>query len=105
MKLGKMFKFGDIILAHVQFTDTLDIKVRPVLVLFQEMGNIVVVGITSNVKMKGIQLTKEDGAVKESVIKLNYIFTISESMVKKALFVLSDKKKNLVRNELLKKIA
>ena len=57
--------------------------------LFEEYGNIVVAGITSNLKMGGIPLSKKEGAVKESVIKLNYIFTISEKMVKKVLFSLS----------------
>ncbi len=36
-----------------------------------------VAGITSNPHMKGIALTTVDGAVKDSVIKTNYIFTIS----------------------------
>ncbi|MEK6868226.1 MAG: hypothetical protein AABX98_05390, partial [Nanoarchaeota archaeon] len=55
-------------------------------------------GITSNTDMKGIPLTKKEGAMKESVIKLNYIFTISEHMVSKYLFSLTpEKKKILIR--------
>ena len=72
-----MYKTGDVILAQVQFTDTFEIKRRPAAILFEEYGNIVVAGITSNTEMKGIRLTKQEGAIKESVIKLNYIFTIS----------------------------
>ena len=70
-----MSKPGDVILANVQFTDSNEVKVRPAVVLFEEFGNLVVAGITSNLKMKGIPLTKREGAVKESVIKLNYIFS------------------------------
>lgn len=99
-----MYEFGSVILAEVQFTDTFEIKTRPVVVLFEEEGNIVIIGITSNLEMKGIPLTKKEGAVKDSVIKLNYIFTISEKMVKKFLFNLSDKKKDMIRKELEKRL-
>ena len=37
--------------------------------------------------------TNEDGAIKKSVIKLNYVFTISKNMVYKKLFLLSEQKK------------
>ena len=99
-----MHRFGDVILAHVQFTDTFEIKTRPVLVLFEEEGNIVAMGITSNLKMKGVALTRKDGALKDSIIKLNYIFTISEKMVKKFLFSISESKKKIVRDELSKRL-
>lgn len=99
-----MHNFGEIVLAEVQFTDTFEIKTRPALILFEEGNNIVVAGITSNTNMRGIQLTKKEGAIKESVIKLNYIFTISEKMIKKNLFRLSEVKKKLIKNELIKKI-
>jgi len=99
-----MHNFGEIILAEVQFTDTFEIKTRPALVLFEEEGNVIVAGITSNTKMKGVQLTKKEGAIKESIIKLNYIFTISEKMIKKNLFRLSENRKNFIKKELVKKI-
>ena len=99
-----MYKFGDVIISYVQFIDTFEIKIRPALVLFEENGNIVVAGITSNIRMPGIPLTCEEGAVKDSIIKLNYIFTISERMVKKHVFSISEKKKTIIRTELLKKI-
>jgi len=99
-----MYNFGDIILAEVQFTDTFELKTRPVLILFEEQGNVVVMGITSNLQMKGIPLTKKEGAIKESIIKLNYIFTISEKMIKKQLFSISKQKKDLIKLELFKKL-
>jgi len=98
-----MHSFGEVILTQVQFVDTFEIKVRPALVLFEEYGNVVVAGITSNTKMKGIALTKKEGAIKDSVIKLNYIFTISEKMIKKTLFTIDNKKKEKIRNELMKR--
>jgi mRNA interferase MazF len=104
MRFGKMPKAGDVVLTKVQFTDTFEIKKRPALVLFEEYDNIVVAGITSNLEMKGISLTKKEGAVKESVIKLNYIFTISKEMVEKTLFSLTKEKKKVVFDELVKKL-
>src|SRR3989338_8181388 len=86
IRYGKMYNFGDVILANVQFTDTFEIKKRPALVLFEEQGNIVVMGITSNLEMKGVPLLKKEGAIKNSIIKLNYIFTISDKMVERTLF-------------------
>ena len=100
-----MHKLGEVVLAEIQFADSLDIKTRPATVLFEEYGNIVIAGITSNLKMGGIPLSKKEGAVKESIIKLNYIFTISEKMVKKVLFSLSNEKKKIIVNELIKKLS
>jgi mRNA interferase MazF len=99
-----MLKAGDVILATVQFTDTSEIKTRPAVVLFEELGNVVIAGITSNLKMKGIPLSKSEGAIKDSVIKLNYIFTISDEMVSKVVFHLSKEKKRLILDELNKKL-
>jgi len=99
-----MLKSGDVILTKIQFTDTFEVKTRPAVVLFEEFDNVIVAGITSNLKMEGIPLTKKDGAIKNSVIKLNYIFTISEAMVSKVLFHLNSKKKYDIFKELTKKL-
>ncbi len=99
-----MLKFGDVILAEIQFTDTFEIKQRPAVVLFEEYGNIVVAGITSNLEMEGITLSRKEGAAKDSVIKLNYIFTISEKMVKKRLFSLTLEKKKMIYSEIMKRL-
>jgi len=104
MRTGKMHKFGEVILSEIQYTDTFEIKKRPALVLFEDKGNIVVLGITSNLKMEGIPLTKKEGAIKDSIIKLNYIFTISEKMVEKNLFSISEEKKKKVKEELISRI-
>ncbi len=99
-----MLKAGEVVLAKVQFTDTFEVKTRPVLILFEELGNVVVAGITSNINMKGIPLTMEEGAIKDSVIKLNYIFTIVPAMIEKTLFSLSTKKRKMVFNELVDRL-
>jgi len=104
MKLGNVLKAGDVILTKVQFTDTFEVKTRPALVLFEEFDNIIVAGITSNTTMKGIPLYKQEGAIKDSIIKVNYIFTVSKMMVEKVLFILSKEKKNLVFHEIIKKL-
>jgi mRNA interferase MazF len=97
------FNFGQVILTEVQYTDTFEVKTRPALILFEEQGNIVVAGITSNLKMKGIPLSKKEGLPKDSIIKLNYIFTISVNMIKKVLFEINKNKKELIKKELIKK--
>ncbi len=99
-----MHKFGEVILAEVQFVDTFETKLRPALVLFEEFDNVVVMGITSNLEMEGIKLTKKEGAIKDSVLKLNYIFTISEKMIKKSLFSLSKEKKKIILDEIVKRL-
>lgn len=104
MMLGKTLKPGDIVLTNVQYTDTFEIKKRPALVLFEEFDNVVVAGITSNIDMEGIPLTKKEGAVKDSVIKLNYIFTVSKEMIEKKLFSLNKDKQKKVYNELVKRL-
>jgi len=100
-----MPKAGDVVLVNVQFTDTAEVKTRPAVVLFEELGNVVIAGITSNLKMKGIPLTKSEGAIKDSVIKLNYIFTVSAEMALKVVFHLSTEKKRLIFDELSKRLS
>jgi len=103
MRNGKMHKFGEVILGLVQYTDTFEIKKRPALVLFEEQGNIVVAGITSNLKMKGVPLRKREGAFKDSIIKLNYIFTISEKMIERVLFSIPKDKREIIKKEFFSK--
>jgi len=99
-----MHKSGEVVLTKVQFTDTFEVKRRPALVLFDEFDNVVVAGITSNKEMKGIPLTKKEGAIKDSIIKLNYIFTVSEVMIEKVLFSLSPQKKLIVFDGFVEKL-
>ncbi len=102
MRSGKMLESGQVVLAQVQFTDSFETKKRPAVVLFEELTNVVVAGITSNTKMSGIVLTKKEGAIKDSVIKTNYIFTITQKAIVKNLFQLSNEKKAQVYENLNK---
>ncbi|MHA1712436.1 MAG: type II toxin-antitoxin system PemK/MazF family toxin [Candidatus Ranarchaeia archaeon] len=104
MRLGKMLRPGDVILAKVQFTDTHEIKQRPAVVLFEEFGNVVIAGITSNLRMQGIPLSKEEGMLKDSIIKLNYIFTISSNMISKTILHLTKEKKQVLYRELERRL-
>lgn len=99
------FKSGDVILATVQFSDTFKTKIRPAVILYQEFDNVIIAGVTSNPHMKGIPLSVEEGAVKPSVIKLNYIFTISKVMIKRNLFSLTQKKKMQIYGALITKLS
>ena len=100
-----MYRFEQVVLASVQYVDTFEIKRRRALVVFEDMGNVVVAGITSNPKMKGIELSKKEGAIKNSVVKVNYIFTISEKMVERVLFSVSKEKKDVIRKELIRRLS
>nr|MDO8084144.1 type II toxin-antitoxin system PemK/MazF family toxin [Candidatus Sigynarchaeum springense]MDO8119570.1 type II toxin-antitoxin system PemK/MazF family toxin [Candidatus Sigynarchaeota archaeon] len=101
---GEPFKSGDVVLVPVQFTDANEVKKRPGVVLFEEHDNIVIAGITSNVKMDGIPLTVKEGAIKDSVIKLNYIFTVSCVMIDRVLFSLTKEKRAMIHDALVKKL-
>jgi mRNA interferase MazF len=103
-KSGIVYKFGDVVLVEVPFTDSAQVKLRPALVLFEELDNVVVAGITSNRNMKGIIITEQEGLVTDSVIKINYIFTVAKQKIKKLLISLSEEKKEFVRKEIRKKL-
>ncbi len=96
---------GDVVLVPVQFTEVDEVKKRPGVVLFEEHDNVVIAGITSNVKMDGIPLTVKEGAIKESVIKLNYIFTVSSVMIDRVLFSLTKEKRTIIHDALVEKIS
>lgn len=99
-----MPKTGDVIITRMQFTDNEGSKVRPALVLFEELGNIIIAGITTNMQMKGVHISIKEGAAQDSIIKLNYIFTITNEAVLKTVFRLSPGKKQQVFDELSKRL-
>lgn len=103
MNFGKMYNSGDVILANISFVDSLKSKKRPAVILFQDYNNIIVAAITSNLSMDGVSLSIEDGMLKESVVKINYIFTITQEQIDKKLLELSlNKKKEIYKNLELK---
>lgn len=98
-----MPKPGDVVIARLQFTDSNESKIRPALVLFEELGNVIVAGITTNLKMNGIPITVKEGASQDSVLKLNYIFTITNETILKTVFRLGKEKRQIVFDELQKR--
>lgn len=100
-----MHKSGEVVLAQIQFADSFETKKRPAVVLFEELGNVVIAGITSNLEMRGIPLTKKEGAIKDSIIKTNYIFTITEKAIYKKLFELNKEKKYALLKDLTTKLS
>lgn len=99
-----MYSAGDVVLAQIQFVDSYELKKRPAVILFEEFDNIVVAGITSNTTMQGVPLTRKEGAIVESVIKTNYIFTVSRMMIEKKVFSLTKRKRKMVFNTLVKQL-
>ena len=99
-----MYEFGDVVLTKIIFTDQSIVKKRPALVLFEEHDNIIVAGITSNLKMQGISLSIDEGAVRESIIKTNYLFTVGKIIIVRKLFKLKKEKKKVVCEEIKNKI-
>jgi len=94
---------GDVIFTRVIFMHSPDSKISSAFVLFEELGNVIIAGITTNLQMKGIYISTSVG-VPDSVIKLNYIFTITNNTILKTLFHLSKEKKQLVLKELKEKL-
>ena len=91
---GIQFEQGDILLVPFPFTNLSSVKQRPVLVLSstkynQEHEDIITCGITSNLKDKeySLLLTNKElsqGILpKESRIKVDKLFTVEKSIVKK----------------------
>ncbi len=100
-----MPKPGDVIITRMQFVDNEESKIRPALVLFEELGNIIIAGITTNMQMKGISISTKEGAAQDSIIKVNYIFTITNEAILKTVFHLSPEKKRLVFDEISKRLS
>lgn len=100
-----MFEPGDVVLTKIQFVDTLEVKKRPALVLFEEYNNVVIAGMTSNLNMQGIKINKRKNLPKDSIIKLNYIFTVSKEMIYKKLISLRDEEKKEIYEQFKKRLS
>ncbi|NPA11493.1 MAG: type II toxin-antitoxin system PemK/MazF family toxin [Epsilonproteobacteria bacterium] len=87
------YSFGDIVLVKVPFVNNKEYKLRPAAVWFEEHSNVIIFGITSNLKMEGIFLPKKEGLIVDSIIKTNYIFTVDKSEIIKKITTLSEKYK------------
>jgi mRNA interferase MazF len=95
-----MFEHGEIVLIPVPFSNLASVKRRPVLVLSNNAYNkssidMIVVAITSNLSQKGIQISSDDlenGILpKTSVIKVDKIYTLEQSIAIKKISKLKNK--------------
>lgn len=100
-----MYSAGDVVVSYFPYADSDGEKARPAVVLFEEKGNIIMAGITSNPFMKGIPLLKSEGMVVDSVIKTNYLYTTSENFIKKRVTVLSSLKRKMLFDAMLSHLA
>ncbi len=107
-----MFKQGDIIIVPFPFSNLSSIKQRPVIVLSKTKDNevsedIITCGITSN--LRGIKHSilidnsnLEEGKIpKESRVKVDKIFTIEKSIIKKRIARLNKETFEKVKSEFI----
>ena len=96
-----MYSSGDVVAVTLKLGEGEE-KTRLALVLYEEFGNVVVAGITANPYAKGIPIYKKEGGVRDSTIKLNYVFTVSEDVLSRPFFRLKQEKRKMVLDQLLK---
>ncbi len=94
MKFGTLFEQGDILIVPFPFSNLRTIRQRPVLVISADKYNkssedIIVCGITSNLKDVRCSVLLDDGCLLKgklpvkSRIKVDKLFTIDKSIIKK----------------------
>ena len=112
MTSGTIYKQGEIIIVPFPFSDLSNIKQRPVLVLSKTKDNensfdVITCGITSNLKdiKHSILIDNsnlEEGKIpKKSRIKIDKIFTIEKSIVKKIIARLNKETFEKVKSEFI----
>jgi len=94
MTSGIQFRQGDVVLVPVPFTDLSEAKQRPALIISNDAHNskvedIVVCGITSNIKDEEYSITIDQRDMAEGVmpvlsrIKADKLFTLNKSIIKR----------------------
>ena len=63
--VAKIPRAGEAIVTIVRFADSVNPKIWPALLLFEELGNMVKAGISINLRMRGIPITKAEGAAQD----------------------------------------
>ena len=102
MNGGMMYSKGDIIIINFPFSDLMNAKKRPMLVLAEKGEGIIGCAITSNPESEGIDLSFEEGSLPlKSKIKSWQIHTFLKAMAVKKVGKLSRK----THRELLSKIS
>ena len=83
------FVKGDILVIEFPYSDLKDTKRRPVLILSKNSKDLIICGITSNLKDKKHSVLIDNSNLsegkipKQSLIKVNKLFTIEESIIEK----------------------
>jgi len=82
---GMMYSKGEIVIVSFPFSDLINAKKRPMLILATKGEDIIGCAITSNPESEGIAITKfvEGGLPFESKIKYWQITTIVKSVIQK----------------------
>ena len=104
MIFGTNYKAGDVVLVGVETLHATEIKKRPVLVLYDKDCNVIAAAVTKNKKIKGLSLSKGDGATINCKLSLQYIFTFSKNAVVKKLFSIKANKKKEIYKKVKKKL-
>ena len=110
MKFGIQFKQGDILIVPFPFSDLRGLKQRPVLVISRNEYNnncedIITCGITSNLRDTKCSILLDNNDILEgkipvkSRIKVDKLFTLEKSIVKKKIARLNNKCMAKVRKE------
>ena len=72
--------------------------------IYNKGNNIIAAAVTRNKRVKGIEVSKNDGAVMNCKISLRYIFTFSQNAVLKKLFSVKNNKKKDIYKKIKKKL-
>ena len=115
MMSGTQFKQGEVILVPLPFTDLKASKQRPALIISNDSYNskvddIVICGITSNIKDEDFSVIISQKDMSEgdifflSRIKVDKLFTINKSIIKRKLGRINKSILEKVKEELIKLI-
>ena len=113
MRFGTGFKQGDIVIVPFPFSDLSSAKQRPVLALSNDRYNastedIVTCGLTSNLKdsdyslLVGKQNLSEGDIPTKSRIRVDKIFTIEQSLIRKRIGRINEESFSKVQKEILR---
>lgn len=96
-------KFGDVYICRFPFTSGVASKPRPVLVLFDRGGDVIICRVTSALHHAALDVPVSDwrvaGLLKPSIVRLDRLVTAEKSLLHVRLGELSAADKNAVRAE------
>lgn len=104
MIFGTNYKAGDVVLVGIASLENNQVKKRPVFVLYNKGNNIIAAALSRNKNMKGISLSKKDGATINCQLSLQYIFTFSQNAVIKKLFTVNLSRRKEIYRKIKKKL-